>query len=323
MSMLKVSSVLAGRLLTAAVCACLAGSSMAQVSVRSVKVLGNKDTVEIEVEASDRIVPETQVLTGPDRLVIDFPNAVPGSHVRSQSVDRGEVKDVRVGLFQSKPPVTRVVLDLKSARSYQVFPYGRTVMIKVMGGSANSDVSADASNYKTRPGLVVANYTTRSEPIGLSNAARPALEVSYRNGLLGVHANKATLSEVLYAVQQRTGADISIAAGAEQEKVVADIDPAPAPEVLARLLNGSKFNFLILNAANDPRQLDRVILTPRAEGVVVPLPPVQTAEDADDDGPAPARPAPVKPQPGNAQATPMQAPVQQPETKPADDNTPD
>src|SRR5260370_671518 len=76
MSMLKLSRVLAGWLLAAAVCACLAGSSMAQVSVRSVKVLGSKDTVEIEVEASDRIVPESQVLTGPDRLVIDFPNAV-------------------------------------------------------------------------------------------------------------------------------------------------------------------------------------------------------------------------------------------------------
>ena len=54
-------------------------------------------------------------------------------------------------------------------------------------------------------------------------APEPPLEVSYRNGLLGIHANKATLSEVLFAVQQRTGAEISIAAGAEQEKVVADI----------------------------------------------------------------------------------------------------
>ena len=35
--------------------------------------------------------------TGPDRLVIDFPNAVPGSQVRSQSIDRGEVKDRTCG----------------------------------------------------------------------------------------------------------------------------------------------------------------------------------------------------------------------------------
>ena len=121
-------------------CFCLiALFSHSQASVRSVKVLGGKDTVEIEVEASDRIVPQSQVLTGPDRLVVDFPNALPTSQVRSQSVDRGEVKSVRVGLFQSKPPVTRIVLDLKSARSYQIFPSGRTVVIKVMGSARVSE----------------------------------------------------------------------------------------------------------------------------------------------------------------------------------------
>jgi len=324
--MLNLYRILVSRLIVAVVFVFLAATALvAQTSVRNIKVLGAKDAVEIEVESSDRVVPQTQVLTGPDRLVIDFPNATPGSQLRSQSVDRGQVKDVRIGLFQSKPPVTRLVLDLKTAQSYQVFPYGRTVMIKITGGGA--DTSARAEDYAppqqpTRPGLVIANYVAGAERVRI-DPPKPALEVSFRDGMLAIHSNKATLSEVLYAVQQRTGAEVSIAAGAEQEKVVADLGPAPAAEVLAHLLNGSKFNFLILNAANDPRQLDRVILTPRGEGVVVPLPPVQTAEDADDDGPAPPRPAPVKPQPGNAQATPMQAPVQQPETKPADDNTPD
>ena len=143
----------ASRLFAAAFCACLAVPSFAQVSVRSVKVLGSKDTVEIEVEASDRIVPETRVLTGPDRLVVDFPNATPSGQVRNQSVDRGEVKDVRVGLFQSKPPVTRLVLDLKTARSYQIFPYGRTVMIKVIGDAATTNASVrsrSASSCRAR-----------------------------------------------------------------------------------------------------------------------------------------------------------------------------
>ena len=307
--MLKLSCVLAGRLLAAAVCACLAGSSVAQVSVRAVKVLGNKDTVEIEVEASDRIVPETQVLTEPDRLVIDFPNAVPGNQVRSQSVDRGEVKDVRIGLFQAKPPVTRVVLDLKSTRSYQIFPYGRTVMIKVTGDSAASASAATANEAQPtrRPGLVTTNYTTRIEPVSVPG---PPLQVSYRDGLLGIHSNKATLSEVLYAIQQRTGADISIPAGAEQEKVIAEISPAPAAEALARLLNGSRFNFLILNSANDPRQLDRVILSARTMGEYVPPPP-QPQEEPDaivEEPPAPAPNPPVQaPSPENAPAPPAAA----------------
>ncbi len=179
--MLKSSRVLACCLLAAGACVCLGARSLAQVSVRSVKVLGSKDIVEIEVEASDRIIPESQVLTGPDRLVVDFPNAVPGNQVRNQSIDRGEVKDVRVGLFQAKPPVTRVVLDLKSARSYQIFPYGRTVMIKVTGGSVSSESAAtDYGQHASRPGLITANYTSSAEPVSVP--APTPLQVSYRDG---------------------------------------------------------------------------------------------------------------------------------------------
>jgi hypothetical protein len=314
------------RLLLAGLCAALAVPSLPaqtpapQAAIRNVKVLGSKDAVEIEVEGSDRIVPQTQVLTGPDRLVIDFPNAVPSSQLRSQSVDRGEVKDLRVGLFQSKPPVTRLVLDLKTAQSYQVFPSGRTVIIKVMGGA--SDASAGVNNFPTqaarRPGLVVANYVRGAEPVSVVTAADPLLDVTFRNGLLGIRANKVTLSEVLFAVQQRTGAEVSIAAGAETEKVVADIAPGPAPEVLARLLNGSKFNFLILSAVDDPAKLDRVILSMRPEGGYTPPPlaPVQNPDPQDEE------PASMNLQPGNRALAPTPVP-QPPDTKPADETTPD
>src|SRR5215469_8717163 len=164
--MLNVSRVLAGRFLAVAASACVAATSLAQVSVRSVRVLGTKDIVEVEVQATDRIVPETQVLSGPDRLVVDFPNAVPAGQLRNQSIDRADVKDVRVGLFQANPPITRVVLDLKSARSYQIFPNGRTVMIKVTGDAVQTNEVAATVHYEqavARPGLIAANYTTGAE----------------------------------------------------------------------------------------------------------------------------------------------------------------
>jgi hypothetical protein len=318
----RFSRTIVSRLLFAGLCGALTSPSLlAQTSVRTVKVLGARDAVEIEVESSDRIVPQTQVLTGPDRLVIDFPNAVPSNQLRSQSVDRGEVKDVRIGLFQGKPPITRIVLDLKSAQSYQVFPSGRTVIIKVLGGGAGDTVAGvensasghslsehSASEHSssepsapepaTRPGLVVANYLPGTAQASVESAAQPKLEVSFRDGLLRIKANMATLSEVLFAVQQRTSAEISIAAGAEQEKVVTDIAPGPAPEVLAKLLNGSRFNFLILSAANDPQRLERVILSARAEGDVMPLPPVE-AQNASADNDDASAPPPVPPPPSN------------------------
>ena len=290
------------------------------VAVRHIQVLGSKNVVEIEIEASDRVVPETRVLTGPDRLVVDIPNAVPGNQLRSQSVNRGEVKDVRVGLFQANPPTTRVVLDLNSPQSYQIFPYGRTVIIKVTGVAQQGPLEVDDFPPVTRPGLVAAAYVAEPVRAGLPPHG---LEVTFNNGLLSIRANKATLSEVLFAVHQRTGADVAIASGAEQEKVVADFGPAPAAEVLANLLNGSKFNFLIVNSATDPRTLDRVILSPREGGGVVPSAAVQNADDAEDDIPA------VSPNPAAAQAAAQaasgpQAPASPPDANaPGDDNTPD
>jgi hypothetical protein len=254
-------------------------------SVRRVHVLpSGNGAVEIEIEASDRLVPQTQVLTGPDRLVVDFPNAVPGAGLRNQSVNRGEVKDVRIGLLQSHPPVTRLVLDLKTPQSYQIFPYGRTVIIKVSGGAQQAAEPVD-DFPPTRPGLVNTSFPARPLALQTDGSAKPSLDVSFHDGLLSIRAYKASLSEVLFAVHQRTGAEVAISAGAELEQVVADIGPAPAPEVLAQLLNGSKFNFLILSSANDPRMLDRVILSPRGDGAITPLSSTQSNDDADDEPP--------------------------------------
>lgn len=243
-------------------------------SIRRVQVLRGSGQVEIEIEASDRLVPQANLLRGPDRLVVDFVGAVPGAQLRNQTVNRGEVKSLRVGLFSSNPPVTRIVVDLDGPLPYQVFPSGRTVIVKI--GSADAGTAARSASG---PFLVNTNYPTTGAHLSVAIAPppRPALEVSFRHGLLSVSSNKASLSEVLFAIHEQTGAEIAIPAGAEQEQVVAEIGPAPAPEVLSHLLNGSKFNFLILSSTGDPRALDRVILSSRPEGPMPP-PPAQRPE---------------------------------------------
>ncbi len=262
----------AALLVWAAVCFPMPAGCQAQAvpSIRRVQVLRGRGQVEIEIEASDRIVPHTNVLTGPDRLVVDFVGAVPGAQLRNQAVSRGEVKSLRVGLFSSNPPVTRVVLDLNGPQPYQVFPSGRTVIVKV--GAAGAET---AGRSASGPVLVNTNYpsSTAHLSVPISPPPKPALEVYFRRGLLSISSNKANLSEVLFAIHQQTGAEIAIPAGAEQEQVVADIGPAPAPEVLAQLLNGSKFNFLIMSSTSDPSALDRVILSSRPEGPMPPPPP--------------------------------------------------
>src|SRR5271155_4556416 len=144
----------AGLLLWAAVWCPVPAACQAQAlpSIRRVQVLRGGGQVEIEIEASERILPHINVLTGPDRLVVDFVNALPGAQLRNLAVNRGEVKSLRVGLFSSDPPVTRVVLDLNGPQHYQVFPSGRTVIVKV-GGSGG----AETAGFRPTSGPVLVN----------------------------------------------------------------------------------------------------------------------------------------------------------------------
>jgi AMIN domain len=289
-----------------------------QLVIRQLKILGSKDSVEIEVDASDRIIPQTQVLTGPDRLVLDFPNAVPATELRSQSIYLGAVKDIRAGLFRSHPPTTRVVIDLDSPEPYQVFPAGRTVMVKM--GTAVAGGNSTAVDPWREPAVqtLVSSNAPAMPPNATPDPPKPSLDVEFVNGLLSIKADRVTLAEILQAVQRRTGADISLAPGTDQEKVVSDLGPAPAQEVLAHLLHGSKFNFLILNAANDPSKLDRVILTPRTDGGATTLPPLQTEGQAPQ--PDPNVQQPMAGPPGGARDFPPGGPpVPPPDINPSQD----
>jgi hypothetical protein len=311
-------------LLWAGVCfpAPVVGQVGAMPSIRRVQVLPTRNQVEIEIEASDRVVPQTNVLTGPDRLVVDFVNAVPGAQLHNQAVNRGEVKSLRVGLFSSNPPVTRVVLDLNGPQHYQVFPSGRTVIVKVGGTGAETAGFSPASG----PVLVNTRYPVQAVPVSTPAPppAKPPLEVSFQGGLLSISSNKASLSEVLFAVHERTGAEIAIPASAEQEKVVADLGPGPAPEVLAHLLNGSKFNFLILGSSTDPGALDRVILSARPEGTMpAPLPQAQPLAEADDEAEVnPNAAPPPPPRSGPPTVNPNPSPDGQAQPQPPDAKAP-
>src|SRR5713226_418164 len=230
------------------------------VTIRRIAVLGSSNDVEVEITASQPVTPQTLVVTGPDRLVIDFPNTVPGSDLHNVPINRGEVKGVRVGLFSTNPPVTRVVLDLKMPQPYQLLPSGNLVILRLSSGRKQ------ATALPSRPAVVSRGSAPSAQP------AKPAprVEVEFKNGKLSIWADKATLAEVLYEVHRQTGADIPIPSGAEQEQVVTNIAPAPAREALASLLNGSRFNFIMVGSDRDPAQLKSVILSLRGEGVSQP-----------------------------------------------------
>ena len=80
--------------------------------------------------------------------------------------NRDEVKGLRIGLFSSNPPVTRVVLDLNGPQPFQVFPSGRTVIVKV--GEAVGQAAAPRNG--SGPMLVNTNYPTSAAHLSVPTA---------------------------------------------------------------------------------------------------------------------------------------------------------
>ncbi len=112
--------------------------------------------------------------------------------------------------------------------------------------------------------------------------ASPA-KVSFHNGLLTISAENSTLGEILRDVRKLTGASIDIPAGSgANERVVARLGPGAPRDVLAVLLNGSSFNYVMIGSNADPQAVSSVILTSKlGEGQA------QTASNEFENSPSP------------------------------------
>jgi hypothetical protein len=97
-------------------------------------------------------------------------------------------------------------------------------------------------------------------------------QVAYQDGKLTIIAQNSTLGDVLRAVRTRTGATVDVPPNAT-ERVVGHLGPGPAREVLASLLNGSHFDYVLLGSATNPNALDRVILMAKSGDVNQPAQP--------------------------------------------------
>jgi hypothetical protein len=87
--------------------------------------------------------------------------------------------------------------------------------------------------------------------------------VTYEKGLLTIFAENATLGEILKQVRKLTRATIDLPPNGAPERVVTAIGPGAPRDVLAALLNGSQFNYVILGSTADPTIVASVTLTPK------------------------------------------------------------
>jgi len=95
--------------------------------------------------------------------------------------------------------------------------------------------------------------------VPLDSIPAVAPQVSYQDGMLTIVAPNSTLADILRGVRKHTSAEIEIPASAN-ERVVTHLGPAPAREVMAELLNGSRFNYVLLGSPEDANALVKVVL---------------------------------------------------------------
>ena len=151
-------------------------SPLTPTVIRNVSVRRGHDTLDVVVEGPSSANP--YLLKNPDRLVLDFSNAVMRPGVRNIAVHTKDVLRVRVGRFQAAPPITRVVIDLNGPRGFEVEPSADGVVVRVkaeagvpstpvQSAPAPAPVPAVVPATMERP----ASATPRMQKVGATNAA--------------------------------------------------------------------------------------------------------------------------------------------------------
>ena len=97
--------------------------------------------------------------------------------------------------------------------------------------------------------------------------------VTYRDGQLTIDAENSTLAAVLELVAEKTGAVIEVPPGSGLERIVEHTGPGRAEDVLASLLNGSPFDFVIVGSPQPPHVPMQVLLSLHTADTPASLPP--------------------------------------------------
>lgn len=122
---------------------------------------------------------------------------------------------------------------------------------------------------------------TALQQITLQQMPATPAQVQYANSQLTITARNSTMSDILAQVKKLTGASMDFPPNAA-ERVMGQFGPGPAREVLASLLDGTNFNYVLLGSVKDPNGVDRVIVTVKPSGPEVTNPAQQNVAQQDE-----------------------------------------
>lgn len=156
-----------------------------------------------------------------------------------------------------------------------------------------------------------------SQPVTQNPPVPP--QVSYEGGELTIAAPNSNLADVLNAVKAKTGANLELPPSAGQERVAVQLGPGPPRDVLAQLLDGSPFDYILLGAPNQPNSLTDIVLTRTTGGGATPPSGTSAAIQAQPTEEEPSEPTTEAVQPSPVQQEPP-TPIAPGARMPADQN---
>jgi hypothetical protein len=91
--------------------------------------------------------------------------------------------------------------------------------------------------------------------------APAAPKITYQNGLLSVESVNGRLIDILNGIRTKAGIQFE-GLQTTQDRVAGKFGPARADQVLTSLLQGSRFDYVIIGMPENPALVQRVILSP-------------------------------------------------------------
>lgn len=131
--------------------------------------------------------------------------------------------------------------------------------------------SAQRPGARTQPAKPPAPATTAPAPAQAEALPTPEQgpssppQVTFQGGQLTIVARNSTMSDVLNAVKQKTGAAVDMPA-VSSERVVGVFGPGAPRDIIAQLLNGSHYDYVLLGSPADPGALKKIVLMARVAG---------------------------------------------------------
>lgn len=145
------------------------------IRVRGITVVRGHDGTNVEIRSTGFLTPKVLTLKSPDRLVIDLANTVPESSPHDIPVHAADLNMVRMARYQSEPPTTRVVLDLKAPQDFQLASSADKLIVKLrpVAGTARNG-SSPAVNAEANIVTTAAPATATTAPVIAASAKSPA-----------------------------------------------------------------------------------------------------------------------------------------------------